>query len=224
MSQPLWHSIPYLCILLPLGSAAVTSVLKPRWARYWTMFALLVVTSLSGVISAIFASGAESYTYMMGHFPAPWGNEIRAGQLEAVTALFFSLIMLLSLLGGLKKIDEHIDQNKVSLYYVVLLLLTAALLLTSFVNPQNGIHINDIVIWLCNIGYVLVLQSCIGYRTYMRLYTKVMLAEAAISLISFVIGDLLSLPLPLLHYEASSVNGFYPVSYTHLTLPTTERV
>ena len=134
MSQPLWHSIPYLCILLPLGSAAVTSVLKPRWARYWTMFALLVVTSLSGVISAIFASGAESYTYMMGHFPAPWGNEIRAGQLEAVTALFFSLIMLLSLLGGLKKIDEHIDQNKVSLYYVVLLLLTAALMAQVYTN------------------------------------------------------------------------------------------
>ena len=39
------------------------------------------------------------------------------------------------------------------------LLLTAALLLTSFVNPQNGIHINDIVIWLCNIGYVLVLPE-----------------------------------------------------------------
>lgn len=93
------------------------------------------------------------------------------------------------------------------------LLLTAALLLTSFVNPQNGIHINDIVIWLCNIGYVLVLQSCIGYQTYMRLYTKVMLAEAAISLISFVIGDLLSLPLPLLHYEVSSVNGFYLTPY-----------
>ena len=134
MSQPLWHSIPYLCILLPLGSAAVTSVLKPRWARYWTMFALLVVTSLSGVISAIFASGAESYTYMMGHFPAPWGNEIRAGQLEAATALFFSLIMLLSLLGGLKKIDEHIDQNKVSLYYVVLLLLTSALMAQVYTN------------------------------------------------------------------------------------------
>lgn len=98
------------------------------------MFALLVVTSLSGVISAIFASGAESYTYMMGHFPAPWGNEIRAGQLEAATALFFSLIMLLSLLGGLKKIDEHIDQNKVSLYYVVLLLLTSALMAQVYTN------------------------------------------------------------------------------------------
>ena len=29
-----------------------------------------------------------SYTYMMGHFPAPWGNEIRAGVLEAGMALF----------------------------------------------------------------------------------------------------------------------------------------
>ena len=134
MSQPLWHSIPYLCILLPLGSAAVTSVLKPRWARYWTMFALLVVTSLSGVISAIFASGAESYTYKMGHYNAQRGNESRARKLEAVTALFFSLIMLLSLLGGLKKIDEHIDQNKVSLYYVVLLLLTAAMMEKVYTN------------------------------------------------------------------------------------------
>ena len=76
MSQPLWHSIPYLCILLPLGSAAVTSVLKPRWARYWTMFALLVVTSLSGVISAIFASGAESYTYMFS--PLACGTTAKA--------------------------------------------------------------------------------------------------------------------------------------------------
>ncbi len=59
--------------------------------------------------------------------------------------------------------------------------------------------------WFC--------KSCIGYQTYMRLYTKVMLAEAAISLISFVIGDLLSLPLPLLHYEVSSVNGFYLTPY-----------
>lgn len=93
------------------------------------------------------------------------------------------------------------------------LLLTAALLLTSFVNPQNGFRINDLVIWLVNISYTLVLQSCIGYRTYMRLYTKIMLAEAVISLISFVIGDLLALPLPLLHYEVDSATGYYLTPY-----------
>ena len=93
------------------------------------------------------------------------------------------------------------------------LLLTAALLLTSLLNLQNGIRINDVIIWLVNISYTLVLQICMDYRTYMRLYTKIMLAEAGISLISFVVGDLLALPLPLLHYESSSVNGFYLTPY-----------
>ena len=40
----------------------------------------------------------ESYTYMMGHFPAPWGNEIRAGVLEGLTATVFGVVMLLSLI------------------------------------------------------------------------------------------------------------------------------
>ena len=30
-----------------------------------------------------------AFTYVMGEFPAPWGNEIRAGVLEALLALFF---------------------------------------------------------------------------------------------------------------------------------------
>ena len=25
----------------------------------------------------------ESFVYMMGHFPAPWGNEIKVGPLES---------------------------------------------------------------------------------------------------------------------------------------------
>lgn len=130
----LWQSIPFACILLPLGSAAMTSALKGRWARNWTIFVLTVVTGLSIAFVALMSSFEGSYTYMMGHFPAPWGNELRAGMLEAVTALFFSVIMLLSLLGGLKKVEEHILCDKQSLYYVMLLLLTAALMAQIYTN------------------------------------------------------------------------------------------
>lgn len=130
----LWQSIPFACILLPLGSAAMTSALKGRWARNWTIFVLTVVTGLSVAFVALMSGFEGSYTYMMGHFPAPWGNELRAGMLEAVTALFFSTIMLLSLLGGLKKVDEHILCDKQSLYYVMLLLLTAALMAQIYTN------------------------------------------------------------------------------------------
>ena len=135
MAHPLWQSIPFVCILLPLGSAAMTSVLPARWARRWTLLVLLAVSGLSLALTACFGlTGAESYTYTMGHYTAPWGNEIRAGQLEAVTASFFSLIMLLSLTGGLRKLDEHIENGRQSLYYVVLLLLTAALMAQVYTN------------------------------------------------------------------------------------------
>ncbi len=130
----LWQSIPFACILLPLGSAAMTSALKGRWARNWTIFVITAVTGLSVAFVALMSGFEGSYTYMMGHFPAPWGNELRAGMLEAITALFFSLIMLLSLLGGLKKVEEHILCDKQSLYYVMLLLLTAALMAQIYTN------------------------------------------------------------------------------------------
>lgn len=134
MTMQLWQSIPFACILLPLGSAAVTSVMKPRAARIWATSIISIVTVLSAVMTLIYLRGAETYTYMMGHFPAPWGNEIRVGMLEALTALVFSLVMLLSLLGGMKKLDEHLPRQNQSLYCVVLLLMTAALMAQVYTN------------------------------------------------------------------------------------------
>ena len=130
----LWQPIPFVCILLPLGSAAVTSVMNKRWSRYWTMFVLSCLVVLSIIFTFKMQGFNGSYTYMMGHYSAPWGNEIRAGMLEAVTALFFSLIMLLSLMGGMKKIEEHLLSDKQSLYYVMLLLLSAALMAQVYTN------------------------------------------------------------------------------------------
>lgn len=137
MHMELWQSIPFACILLPLGSAAMTSVLKGKKARNWTFFVMLVEVILSIVFMAMMSTYKPgSYTYMMGHYPAPWGNEIRAGELEALTSHFFVLIMFLSLIGGNKKLDEHIESDRHNLYYVLLLLLCAAL------NAQ--IYTNDI--------------------------------------------------------------------------------
>jgi formate hydrogenlyase subunit 3/multisubunit Na+/H+ antiporter MnhD subunit len=134
MTLELWKSIPYACILLPLGSAAVTSVLKGKFARRWVCIVLTIVTVLNAILTVIMAKTGGYYTYMMGHFPAPWGNELRAGQLEAITGFFFALIMLLSVVGGMKKIEEHILHDKQSLYCVILLLLTAALMAQVYTN------------------------------------------------------------------------------------------
>ncbi len=130
----LWQSIPFVCILLPLGSSALTSVLRERQARCWTTLVLGLLAVLTAIYLPLMNTFGQSYTYMMGHYPAPWGNELRSGILEALTAHFFALVMLLSYLGGMRKVDEHILRDKQSLYHVMLLLLTAALMAEVYTN------------------------------------------------------------------------------------------
>ena len=134
MHFELWQSIPFASIILPLGCAAVTSIMKPRVARIWATTIISIVTVFSAIMTVIYMNGAASYTFPMGHYSAPWGNEIRIGMLEALTALVFSLVMLLSLLGGMKKLDEHLPQQNQCLYCVVLLLMTAALMAQVYTN------------------------------------------------------------------------------------------
>ena len=77
-------------------------------------------------------SGA--FTYTMGEFPAPWGNEIRAGILEALLALFFSLVLFASVTGGWHFLKIDIDESKINLYFSLINLLSAALMALVWTN------------------------------------------------------------------------------------------
>ena len=130
----LWQNIPFFCIIFCLLSAAITSVLKGNRAKYFCMIVVMLVIAASGVLCYHMVNFDGAYTYMMGHFPAPWGNEIRVGILEAVMATVFSSIMLLCLMGGDHRMDEHVGKTRKNLYYVIVELLTAALLAQVYTN------------------------------------------------------------------------------------------
>ena len=87
--------------------------------------------------------------------------------------------------------------------------LIIALVLTSIVNYKNGFRVNDLVILLSNIIYVVMLQDFISFRKFTKIYTQIMLLEAAISLICFIWGDILGKSIPLMHLEFNGLNGFY---------------
>ena len=136
MSLPLWQSVPMACILLPLGSAALTAVLPSRWSRRWCLTVLAALTGLSVWLLASLIPLHGSFTYPMGHYPAPWGNELRASEMEAAVGLTFALVMLLSLSGGLSWLDVHIPLEKQKLYFSLMLLLCASL--------QAQVYTNDL--------------------------------------------------------------------------------
>ena len=106
------QNFPFITILLCLAGGVLSSVLSAKKARRFCFFLLGVVGVLSAFTFYDALMRKEPYVYYMGHFPAPWGNEIRIGILESFMAVFFCVIMLLSLAGGLYKIIEE-GQNKI---------------------------------------------------------------------------------------------------------------
>ena len=128
------RNFPFFSIILSMFSGILCSVLPAKAARAVNTAVITIVGGLSEVLLWYVTVTGECYTYMMGHFPAPWGNEIRAGVLEAGMALFFCVIMLLSMLGGRKKLFDEVAIEKHNLYYILVNLLLSSLLALVYTN------------------------------------------------------------------------------------------
>ena len=94
------QNVPFFSIMLCMVSGIFSAMLPGRAAKWVTAGLAAVVAALNLWLTIFMWGYGESYVYWMGHFPAPWGNELRAGVLESSLAVVFSLIMLLSVLGG----------------------------------------------------------------------------------------------------------------------------
>lgn len=128
------QNLPFFGIVLALFTGVLCSVMKRKAAR-WICIGMITVQVVASLLVLLFVlQTGESYTYMMGHHPAPWGNEIRVGVLESLTAMFFAAIELLSLIGGLKHIEHEVDEKKENLYYSMLCLLTSSILALIYTN------------------------------------------------------------------------------------------
>ncbi len=128
------HNIPFISIMITI-LAAVTSLLadKNRAARL-CIGALTVVAFLSAILFAYLWQTGTSFTFSMGHFPAPWGNELQAGLFEALMALTFTVVMILSLVAGRERVVADIAPSRQGMYYLLCSLLTCSLLALIYTN------------------------------------------------------------------------------------------
>ena len=128
------RNFPFFGIIICMFSGIISSVLSGKKARNLCFGAVGIVAVLSVSVLFYTVQTGESYTYMMGHFPAPWGNEIRAGILEGVLATTFSVILLLSLVSAYHRTAEDIEASKLNLFYVLVDLLLSSLLAIIYTN------------------------------------------------------------------------------------------
>lgn len=142
-------NFPLFGIVACLMASVISSVLSDRAARQVSMLLALVLTAMNlMVLQAVIANGAP-ITYIMGHYPHPWGNEIRMGILEALFSAAFSAIMFLTLLGGQNTLIEDLEDDKRNLYYVMADLIQASLLVLAY---SNDIFTGYVFIEICTIA------------------------------------------------------------------------
>ena len=128
------QNFPFMTIILSLFSGPLSMMLNRKWAKRVNMAVIFLIGLMSAMVFLYVVNTGESYVYRMGHFSAPWGNEIRVGVLEAMMATFFCIVMFLCMIGGEWERTLHIQESKENLYYIMVNLLLCSLLALIYTN------------------------------------------------------------------------------------------
>ena len=129
------HNIPFFSIFLAMLGGIITALVKDGKVAYKIHTAIiLLICIMSGILLFDVSSKNEIFTFMMGHFPAPWGNELRAGPLEALMAVTFSIVMLFTVTGGADFVFKDVVPEKQPLYFIMLNALFGAMLALIYTN------------------------------------------------------------------------------------------
>ena len=128
------QNFPFISIILSLFTGILCAAVKPKKAMAICFANLTVCFFLSLATLQYCVSKGGYFIYMMGHWPAPFGNEIRIGVLEALMATAFALVMILSLMGGLKHIFHDVLPEKQNYYFLMMQLLFTSLIALIYTN------------------------------------------------------------------------------------------
>lgn len=153
------QNFPFISILLSLFAGPISSVLNGKLAKRLNLFVITVVGGMSAAVLAFVLRTGQEYVYTMGHFPAPWGNEIRVGILEAAMALFFCIIMFLCVIGGALERELEIEETKQNLYYIMVNLLLCSLLALIYTNDLFTAYVFVEINTISACGLIMIRQT-----------------------------------------------------------------
>lgn len=153
------RNFPAIAILLCLFAGIFSSGLKEKAAGLVNSCLIVIEIGLNLATLLYTISLGDSFVYVMGKFPAPWGNELRVGILEALLALFFCVIMFLSMWGGKHKLKDEVDPEKTFLYYVLLDLLLSSLLALIYTNDLFTAYVFVEINTISACGLIMIRQN-----------------------------------------------------------------
>ena len=153
------QNFPFISILLSLFAGPISSVLDKKWAKRLNLFVIVTIGIMSTAVLVFVLGSGQAYVYTMGHFAAPWGNEIRVGILEAAMALFFCVVMFLCVIGGVLERELEIEETKHNLYYIMVNLLLCSLLALIYTNDLFTAYVFVEINTISACGLIMIRQT-----------------------------------------------------------------
>ena len=153
------QNFPCFSIMLCMFAGIISSALKGKTAKTVNRAVLCINIVMSAAVLLFTVETGEFYVYVMGRFPAPWGNELRVGVLEAGMALFFCIIMLLSLMGGRHKLAQEVEEGKHGLYYILTDLMLSSLLALIYTNDLFTAYVFVEINTISACGLIMIRQN-----------------------------------------------------------------
>lgn len=148
------HNIPFFCILFTMACGVITSILSGKNAYKLVLFSSSLCFILHCFLLVHMYYQPQSVTFLMGHFSAPWGNEIRFGPFEVLMSSAFSMVMVLSLLTGTEKIFSKAHETKVNMYFLMMNLLLSSTFALVYTNDLFTAYVFLEINTLCSCGFV----------------------------------------------------------------------
>ena len=149
----------------------ITPLIKNgRTARrlHGTMVAIVGILSVILLVNVV--QEREAFTFMMGHFPAPWGNELRIGPLEALLAVLISAVMFLTITAGSKQLFQEIVPEKQNFYFIMLNATFGAMLAMTYTNDLFTAYVFIEILTIASCTLILAKgtkQSIVGTTHYL---------------------------------------------------------
>ncbi len=151
-------NFPLFTIVLSLTFSVASALLPRKAARILSIVLGSIAAAASAAVLLYTASTGESYCYQMGHFPHPFGNELKIGALEALFSLAFALVMLSCVIGGKKQLRADLAEKTSNLYYAMIDLIEAALLVLVYTNDLFTGYVFIEICTLASCGILLIRQ------------------------------------------------------------------
>ncbi|MCR5594518.1 MAG: sodium:proton antiporter [Lachnospiraceae bacterium] len=193
-----FRNFPFFSIMIAMFCGIVSSAVSGKSARRISLAMVTGVLVLSACTLVYVGDMGESVTYLMGHFPAPWGNEIRFGTLEAFLALYFSIIMLLSVLGGWSHVITDVEAGKENLFYVLIDMMMSSLLAMIYTNDLFTGYVFVEINTIAACGMIMIRQNGHGIVAAIRYMVMSLIGSGlfliGLSLLYDITGHLLMVP------------------------------